>query len=47
MVPTFTGHKLQGFMGNFGKTVETDIEGYVELPDGKVSIPGFSEFVLM
>ncbi|KAM6902317.1 cilia- and flagella-associated protein 44 [Xenentodon cancila] len=36
IVPTFTGHKLQGIMGNFGKTIETDIEGYVELPDGKV-----------
>ncbi|XP_061589187.1 cilia- and flagella-associated protein 44 [Cololabis saira] len=35
-VPTFTGHKLQGSMSNFGITVPTDIEGYVELPDGKV-----------
>ncbi|XP_047247740.1 cilia- and flagella-associated protein 44-like isoform X2 [Girardinichthys multiradiatus] len=33
---TFTGLKLQGVMGHFGKTAATDIEGYVELPDGKV-----------
>ncbi|XP_029941450.1 cilia- and flagella-associated protein 44 [Salarias fasciatus] len=36
MASTFTGLKLQGVMGHFGKTVATDIEGYVELPDGKV-----------
>nr|XP_046230506.1 cilia- and flagella-associated protein 44 isoform X2 [Scatophagus argus] len=33
---SFTGLKLQGFMGHFGQTTATDIEGYVELPDGKV-----------
>ncbi|KAM8827411.1 cilia- and flagella-associated protein 44 isoform 2-T2 [Spinachia spinachia] len=33
---TFTGLKLQGLMGHFGKTPSTDIEGFVELPDGKV-----------
>uniref|UniRef100_A0A3P8TUV7 Cilia- and flagella-associated protein 44 n=1 Tax=Amphiprion percula TaxID=161767 RepID=A0A3P8TUV7_AMPPE len=33
---TFTGLKLQGVMGHFGKTVATDIEGFMELPDGKV-----------
>ncbi|XP_030622994.1 cilia- and flagella-associated protein 44 [Chanos chanos] len=33
---TFTGLKLQGLLGRFGKTALTDIEGYVELPDGKV-----------
>ncbi|KAM4795585.1 cilia- and flagella-associated protein 44 [Rhinophrynus dorsalis] len=33
---TFTGLKLQGELGRFGKTSLTDIEGYVELPDGKV-----------
>ncbi|XP_031711807.1 cilia- and flagella-associated protein 44 isoform X2 [Anarrhichthys ocellatus] len=33
---TFTGLKLQGLMGDFGKTAATDIEGCVELPDGKV-----------
>ncbi|XP_040013967.1 cilia- and flagella-associated protein 44 [Xiphias gladius] len=36
MASTFTGLKLQGLMGHFGKTAATDIEGYVELPDGKV-----------
>ncbi|XP_074157296.1 LOW QUALITY PROTEIN: cilia- and flagella-associated protein 44 [Sminthopsis crassicaudata] len=36
MALTFTGLKLQGFLGRFGKTSVTDIEGYVELPDGKV-----------
>ncbi|XP_063072845.1 cilia- and flagella-associated protein 44 [Engraulis encrasicolus] len=33
---TFTGLKLQGELGRFGRTALTDIEGYVELPDGKV-----------
>ncbi|KAI2652935.1 Cilia- and flagella-associated protein 44 [Labeo rohita] len=28
--------QLQGLLGSFGKTTVTDIEGYVELPDGKV-----------
>ncbi|XP_074546967.1 cilia- and flagella-associated protein 44 [Halichoeres trimaculatus] len=36
MASTFTGLKLQGLMGHFGNTPATDIEGYVELPDGKV-----------
>ncbi|XP_070707121.1 cilia- and flagella-associated protein 44 [Pempheris klunzingeri] len=36
MVNTFTGLKLQGLMGHFGKTQATDIEGFVELPDGKM-----------
>ncbi|KAM6975484.1 cilia- and flagella-associated protein 44-like [Tautogolabrus adspersus] len=36
MASTFTGLKLQGLMGHFGKTAATDIEGYMELPDGKV-----------
>ncbi|XP_054829046.1 cilia- and flagella-associated protein 44 isoform X2 [Eublepharis macularius] len=36
MALTFTGLKLQGALGRFGKTALTDIEGYVELPDGKV-----------
>ncbi|KAM6977661.1 cilia- and flagella-associated protein 44 [Aplochiton taeniatus] len=36
MASTFTGLKLQGCLGRFGKTALTDIEGYVELPDGKV-----------
>lgn len=37
MALTFTGLKLQGALGRFGKTAVTDIVGYVELPDGKVS----------
>ncbi|XP_072513801.1 cilia- and flagella-associated protein 44 [Salminus brasiliensis] len=36
MANTFTGLKLQGILGRFGKTALTDIEGYVGLPDGKV-----------
>ncbi|KAM9338379.1 cilia- and flagella-associated protein 44 [Symphorus nematophorus] len=36
MASTFTGLKLQGCIGHFGETAATDIEGYVELPDGKV-----------
>ncbi|XP_055965110.1 cilia- and flagella-associated protein 44 [Sorex fumeus] len=36
MAQTFTGLKLQGSLGRFGKTATTDIEGYVEFPDGKV-----------
>lgn len=36
MASTFTGLKLQGLMGHFGKTAATDIESYVVLPDGKV-----------
>ncbi|XP_009981330.1 PREDICTED: WD repeat-containing protein 52, partial [Tauraco erythrolophus] len=36
MALTFTGLKLQGALGRFGKTAVTDIIGYVELPDGKV-----------
>ena len=36
MASTFTGFKLQGDLGKFGKTEISDIEGYAELPDGKV-----------
>lgn len=36
MTSTLTGRKLEGLIGHFGKTTATDIEGYVELPDGKV-----------
>ena len=36
MANTFTGYKLQGSIGKFGKTEISDIEGYAELPDGKV-----------
>lgn len=36
MARTFTGLKLQGEIGRFGRTEISDIEGYRELPDGKV-----------
>lgn len=36
MAKTFTGLKLQGKLGKFGKTELSDIEGFVHLPDGKV-----------
>lgn len=36
MANTFTGLKLKGELGRFGKTSLTDIDGYVQLPDGKV-----------
>ncbi|CAH8523136.1 unnamed protein product [Dicrocoelium dendriticum] len=36
MANTFTGLKLQGKLGKFGKTELSDIEGFVTLPDGKV-----------
>lgn len=36
MARTFTGLKLKGELGRFGKTALTDIDGFVQLPDGKV-----------
>ncbi|XP_068609203.1 cilia- and flagella-associated protein 44 [Brachionichthys hirsutus] len=36
MADTFTELKLQGRIGRFGATEPTDIEGFVELPDGTV-----------
>lgn len=36
MATTFTGLKLKGDIGRFGRTELSDIEGYVEMPDGKV-----------
>jgi WD40 repeat protein len=36
MASTFTGLKLQGQLGKFGRTELSDIAAYVELPDGKV-----------
>ena len=36
MAETFTGLKLQGDIGKFGQVELTDIEGYCEMPDGKV-----------
>lgn len=38
MASTFTGLKLEGLIGHFGKTAATDIEGYIDLPDGKVFV---------
>jgi WD40 repeat protein len=36
MANTFTGLKLQGQIGKFGRTELSDIAGFVEFPDGKV-----------
>ena len=36
MASTFTGQKLQGSIGKFGKVDLTDIAAFVEFPDGKV-----------
>jgi WD40 repeat protein len=36
MASTFTGMKLQGSIGKFGKVELSDISAFVELPDGKV-----------
>lgn len=36
MANTFTGLKLQGNIGKFGKVELSDIEGFVIMPDGKV-----------
>ena len=36
MATTFTGLKLQGQLGKFGRIEISDIAAYVELPDGKV-----------
>ncbi|RUS78330.1 hypothetical protein EGW08_013908 [Elysia chlorotica] len=36
MATTFTGLKLKGDIGRFGRTELSDIEGYIEMPDGKV-----------
>lgn len=36
MAATFTGLKLQGYIGKFGKIDLSDIENFIELPDGKV-----------
>ena len=36
MAATFTGLKLQGHIGKFGKVELSDIAAFVELPDGKV-----------
>nr|AAS21445.1 hypothetical protein FLJ31910-like protein [Oikopleura dioica] len=36
MAETFTGLKLQGPLGRFGRTNVSDIDAFVQLPDGKV-----------
>ncbi|KAJ3078328.1 Cilia- and flagella-associated protein 44, partial [Rhizoclosmatium hyalinum] len=36
MSATFTGLKLQGYLGKFGASELTDISAFVQLPDGKV-----------
>ena len=36
MATTFTGQKLQGLIGKFGKVELSDIAAFVEFPDGKV-----------
>ena len=36
MAATFTGLKLQGYIGKFGKVELSDISAFIELPDGKV-----------
>jgi len=38
MAETFTGLKLQGLIGRFGKTEISDICGFAGLSDGKVNI---------
>ena len=47
MAKTFTGLKLQGAIGKFGKTDIQDIVGYTELPDGKVLSGSTSGDLLM
>lgn len=36
MASTFTGLKLQGYLGKFGASELTDIASFLQLPDGKV-----------
>lgn len=36
MASTFTGQKLQGLIGKFGKVELSDVAAFVEFPDGKV-----------
>ncbi|KAH6585557.1 hypothetical protein BASA50_001166 [Batrachochytrium salamandrivorans] len=36
MASTFTGLKLQGYLGKFGETELSDISAFIQLPDGKV-----------
>ena len=47
MARTFTGLKLQGDIGKFGKIELSDVVDFAELPDGKVSdlCPSVSVYV--
>ena len=36
MARTFTGLKLQGELGRFGRTAISDVEAFVQLPDGRI-----------
>jgi WD40 repeat protein len=36
MASTFTGLKLQGYLGKFGSSELSDIVAFIQLPDGKV-----------
>ena len=36
MARTFTGLKLQGDIGKFGKVELSDVDDFAEMPDGKV-----------
>ncbi|GMH77149.1 hypothetical protein TrST_g4112 [Triparma strigata] len=47
MTKTFTGLKLQGEIGKFGKIDLSDIEDFVELPDGKVISSSESGYLLL
>ena len=47
MTNTFTGLKLQGEIGKFGKIDLSDIEDFVELPDGKVVSSSESGYLLL
>lgn len=38
MARTFTGLKLQGSIGKFGNEELSDVSGYTQMPDGKVSL---------
>ena len=47
MARTFTGLKLQGEIGKFGKIDLSDIEDFVELPDGKVISTSETGYLLL
>jgi len=47
MADTFTGLKLQGDLGRFGRVDLSDVADFVELPDGKVLSSSESGFLLL